>query len=106
MASSISTLKVDVFAAAGMGVVFTIDSAPLYGSLCGAWMVRGAFPLSNFYSASSSMVNLTVSGLTDAFGRSQPVSTINATYVHWCALLRLLVMLGLMMVGRLSSGAL
>ena len=70
-------------AAAGMGVVFTIQPAPLYGLLCGAWLVRGAFPLSNFYAAPSTSVNLTVSGLTDAFGRSQPSSTLNATYVHW-----------------------
>lgn len=25
-----------------MGVVFNINSAPLYGSLCGAWQVRSA----------------------------------------------------------------
>lgn len=44
----------------------------------------GAYPLGNFYEANSTTVNMTVTGLTDAFGRTQPDAFTSATYNHWC----------------------
>ena len=52
---------------------------------CRGLQARGAFPLANFYDANSTTVNVTVSGLVDTFGRTQPAVTASATYVHWCA---------------------
>ena len=46
--------------------------------------VRGAFPLTNFYQANATAVNMTVTGLADAFGRTQPDATASANYQHWC----------------------
>ena len=45
--------------------------------------VRGAYPLVSFYTANSTSLNLTVTGLMDAFGRTQPDAVANATYEHW-----------------------
>ena len=70
---------------AGMGVVFSISPAPLYGVLCGAWQVRGAFPLQSFFSAKATQVNATVSGLVDIYNRTQPSADVSASVKHWCA---------------------
>ena len=82
-----------------MGVVFSISPAPLYGVLCGAWQIRGAFPLTYFFDAKSTAVNITVSGLVDAYNRSQPVANASATFAHWYGQ----TMLGYCLVKVISS---
>lgn len=68
---------------AGTGVVFSIDPAQDYGILCGAWQVRGAYPLKGFFDATSTQVNLTVSGLVDIYNRTQPAANASTTVQHW-----------------------
>ena len=68
---------------AGMGVVFSITAAAGCGVFCGAWQVQGAFPLTNFFDASSTEVNITVTGLVDINNNTQPEITTSATVPHW-----------------------